>query len=173
MSDWYMLTLVGKDKSGIVAAITRALFDAGLSLGEASMLRLGGNFSIMLMVSGASDPAALRAVLSGPVATFGLQSHVDAIDAQLHRHLVPNVQVRVCGADRAGIVADVTAALAEHGLNILELDSDVAGTQDNPVYVMHIQGIASDSVETLDDALQPLREQGIDVVIDTIETMVG
>ncbi|WP_455205874.1 ACT domain-containing protein, partial [Kaarinaea lacus] len=47
---WYMLTLVGKDQPGIVAKISSALFQAGCNFGEASMMRLGGNFSIMLMV---------------------------------------------------------------------------------------------------------------------------
>jgi hypothetical protein len=34
-----------------------ALFELGLNLGETSMLRLGGNFTIMMMVSGAVDEA--------------------------------------------------------------------------------------------------------------------
>ena len=50
MKHWYMLTLVGKDRSGIVAHISAALFDGGCNLGEASMIRLGGNFTIMMMV---------------------------------------------------------------------------------------------------------------------------
>ena len=52
MSDnWYMLTLIGEDKPGIVAAVTQSLYELGLNLGETSMLRLGGNFTIMMMVS--------------------------------------------------------------------------------------------------------------------------
>ncbi|MCG7961385.1 MAG: amino acid-binding protein, partial [Candidatus Thiodiazotropha taylori] len=40
---WQMLTLVGEDQPGIVAQVTDALFRGGCTLGEASMLRLGGN----------------------------------------------------------------------------------------------------------------------------------
>ncbi|NIQ01387.1 MAG: amino acid-binding protein, partial [Nitrospinaceae bacterium] len=50
-----MLTLVGKDRPGIVARISEALFQGGCYLGEASMARLGGNFSIMLMVRSAGE----------------------------------------------------------------------------------------------------------------------
>ena len=50
MSHWYMVTLVGKDRPGIVAHVTNALYEEGCNLGETSMLRLGGNFSIMMMV---------------------------------------------------------------------------------------------------------------------------
>ena len=53
-----MLTLVGEDQPGIVAAVTEALFAKGMNLGEASMLRLGGNFTVMMMVSGAVDVGA-------------------------------------------------------------------------------------------------------------------
>ncbi len=76
-----------------------------------------------------------------PVAQeLGLRLHVDPIEGDLHSHVVPNIQVRVVGADRAGIVAQVTALLAEAGLNILELESDVAGSAETPIYVMGIHG---------------------------------
>jgi len=42
--NWYMLTLVGEDRPGIVAKLTAALFAAGCNLGEATMARLGGIF---------------------------------------------------------------------------------------------------------------------------------
>ena len=42
MENWYMLTLVGKDRPGIVAEVSQVLFEAGGNLGEASMARLGG-----------------------------------------------------------------------------------------------------------------------------------
>ena len=50
MENWLMLTLVGKDLPEIVAKISQALFDLSGNLGETSMTRLGGNFTIMLMV---------------------------------------------------------------------------------------------------------------------------
>ena len=57
---WHMLTLIGEDKPGIVAAVTQALFDLGLNLGETSMLRLGGNFTIMMMVTGSHPDGFLE-----------------------------------------------------------------------------------------------------------------
>jgi len=38
---WWMITLIGRDAPGIVAALTRMLADGGCNLGETSMLRLG------------------------------------------------------------------------------------------------------------------------------------
>lgn len=170
---WHMLTLIGADKPGIVAAITRALYDLGLNLGETSMLRLGGNFTVMMMVSGGHSGQELRDQLKPVIEAQGMCLHVDPIEARLHEHLLPNIQVTVSGADRAGIVAQVTASLADSGFNILDLDSDVAGTEDNPVYIMQIAGVADVAVEAIERALEPLREEGVDVNVSAIETYIG
>jgi glycine cleavage system transcriptional repressor len=168
-----MLTLVGEDRPGIVAQVTRAVYEAGGSLGEASMLRLGGNFTIMMMVSGDRSAEALDEALAPVAAALGLRVHIDAMEGGLHRHLVPNVQVRVTGADRAGIVADLTGALAATGFNILELESDVAGDPARPVYIMSIQGYTDRTVEELEAAVAPLVAGGISVDVSPVETLIG
>ncbi len=173
MNDWYMLTLVGEDRPGIVAAVTQALYEQGMTLGEASMLRLGGNFTVMIMVGGAEDAGQIRQALAGVVERFGLRMHVDPMAGGLHQHLAPNVLVRVVGADRAGIVAQVTGRLAAAGMNILDLDSDVAGTAEQPIYVMQIAGISETPLEQLEEALQDLTQSGVDVTIEPVETLVG
>lgn len=173
MTDWYMLTLVGEDRPGIVAGVAQALYERGLNLGEASMLRLGGSFTIMMMVSGADSAATVEQAVAGIAGELQLRLHVDPIAGGLHRHLVPNIQVTVSGADRAGIVARVTGVLAGLGFNILDLDSDVAGSSDQPVYIMQIAGIAEVPLETLEEAVAPLKAEGVRVTITPIETLVG
>jgi len=170
MNDWKMLTLVGEDRPGIVARVTDALYRQGWTLGEASMMRLGTNFTIMMMISGEGDPQPLLASIAEEM---GLRIHLDPITGGLHHHLVPNIRVRVAGADRAGIVAQVTGALARAGFNILELDSDVAGSTERPVYIMNVEGYAQATVEDLEAAVSGLKEQGVDVGICAIETLIG
>lgn len=169
---WAMLTVVGADRPGIVARLTDALLRGGCNLGEASMARLGGNFTVMLMVEGA-EPAALERLLRPVTDELGLRLHVDPIDGELHRHQEPNVQVTVHGADRPGIVAQVTGALAAAGVNILDLDSDVGGTAAHPFYVMIIDGHAAGGVATVEAALAPLRANGIEVRITALDTLIG
>ena len=171
--NWYMLTLVGADRPGITAAVTQALFENGMNLGEASMLRLGGNFTMMLMVSGAASTTAVEQALAGVSAEFGLRVHVDPIDGKLHEHIEPNLHITVSGADRAGIVARVTGALAEAGLNILDLSSDVAGTGDKPVYIMQIEGVADADVDTLRAAVAGLAGEGVEISIQSMQTLLG
>ena len=173
MNNWFMLTLVGNDRPGIVAHISAALYDAGCNLGEASMMRLGGNFTIMLMVKYEGKAKALGAVIEPVADSMGLHYHVDHIKAHLHQHLLPDVRITVYGADRSGIVAKVSGALTEAGLHILDLESDVAGSEDKPIYIMHIEGHASEGIEALRSALEIVATEGVEVSLSPIETMMG
>lgn len=170
---WYMLTLVGEDRPGIVAKVTHALFEGGCNLGEASMARLGGSFTILMMVRPPDGAKAVEEVVRPVAESLGLRLHVDAMAGGLHRHVEPDVRISVHGADRAGIVAQVTGALAEAGLNITDLESDVAGSEEKPIYILHIEGVAGEGIEPLRSALDTINRDGIQVSIYEIDTMIG
>ena len=174
MCDWYMLTFVGRDRSGIVAKVTSAIFEGGGNLGEASMVRLGGNFTIMLMVQYDGSGESLEKILSPVCDALKLWKHVDRIEGELHHHLEPDVRISIYGADRAGIVAETTGALAEAGLNILNLESDVGGTADTPIYIMEIDGVAGKGIDVLETALDRLaREKNVETRLVPIDTLMG
>ena len=171
---WYMVTLIGKDRPSIVSHVTAALYDAGSNLGETSMMRLGGNFSMMMMVEFSGRTKELQDVLSSVTESMGLHLHIDHIEAKLHKHKIPDVRISVYGADRAGIVSKVTTVLAEAGLNILDLESDVAGDKEKPLYIMHIEGEASEGVKALESALQIVKdEDDVDAELIEIDTLIG
>lgn len=174
MKKWFMLTLVGRDRPGIVAQITRALYEGDCNLGEASMVRLGGNFTVMLMVQFAGNDSALDGLIGPTCQSFDLRHHVDAIEGELLHHLDPDVRITVYGADRSGIVAEAAGTLAENGFNILNLESDVGGTAESPIYVMTIEGVAEQGIEVLEAALQKLaQEKGLETQLEPIDTLIG
>jgi glycine cleavage system transcriptional repressor len=169
-----MLTLVGKDQVGIVAQTTTALYEQGCNLGEASMLRLGGNFTMMLMIEFQGQRDALAQQLQPLAEKLQLNLHFEPIEGELHHHQQSDVIIMVHGADRAGIVAQVTTKLAEAGLNIIDLASDVGGNAEKPFYIMQIEGIATQGLDRLEQALQALLEQQPDlkVTMTPVDTMV-
>ena len=173
MNRVYMLTLVGKDRAGIVAKVTAALFEGGCNLGEASMIRLGGNFTIMLMVQFERSSKALGDLIRPVAESLGLHFHLDRIEGKLHQHIEPDVRINVYGADRAGIVARATAALAEAGLHITDLESNVGGSADKPIYIMYIEGHAAEGVDALRSALDVICKDGVEAHLDTIDTLIG
>lgn len=173
MAKWYMLTVVGTDRTGMVAGLTKTLFEHNCNLGEASMARLGDSFTMMMMVRSPHDETHMRDWLSPFTQSLKLHYHLDAIDGHLHRHLEPNVRISVFGADRAGIVAQVTGAMAAAGLHVVHLETNVAGTDARPIYVMHIEGIANQGVEALRAAAKELATAGVDIGIEDIDTLIG
>lgn len=173
MRHWYMLTIVGSDQPGIVAKITQSLYQADCQLGEASMIRLGGNFTIMLMVASSHDDIYLTKVLSPICQSHLLTAHWDKIEGKLHDHPTPDALITVSGADRPGIIAQVTEALFSAGMDILDLTSDVAGTEESPLYIMQIEGVSKDGIETLEAKVKPLLPEHIDVKIKAIDFLLG
>jgi len=173
MKNWFMLALVGQDRVGIVAQITDALYRGGCNLGETSMLRLGTSFTMMMMVNTQLDENTLISIIQPIAEKLGLHLHVDQIEGELHPHPEPDVKIVVHGADRAGIVAQVTGELANAGLNILDLETGVGGSNEKPFYFMQIEGNATQGIDTLQSGLEKLKEtlQGnIDINLSPLET---
>ncbi len=174
MKTWYMLTLVGKDRPRIVAKITKTLYQGNCNLGEASMARLGGNFSIMLMVQVSISKQNLIDLLTPISHSLNLKFHLDEIEGELLRHLEPDVRITVFGADRTGIVADVTSVLADSGLNILNLETDVGGSVESPIYIMQIDGIATKGYELVKEKLKQISsEKELETKIEPVDIMLG
>jgi len=169
---WKILTLLGEDRPGIVANVTQVLFGAGAELGEASMMRLGDQFAIMMMVRHAGDPVEIMGLLESLKKDLNLKVHIDEVETALHRHQDADVVISVHGADRPGIVAQVTQALADVGFNILDLRSDVAGTTDKPIYIMQIEGKARNGLDSIERALASLPKD-IEVVLHPIDMLRG
>lgn len=170
---WYMLTVVGKDQAGIVAEISEALFATGCNFGEASMNRLGGNFTVMLMVQSDKDIDGLESQLKPVCASLGLHCHFDEIEGHLHDHREPDVRISIYGSDRSGIMAHVTGTLAKAGLDICGLESDVGGTDEKPLYIMFIEGNATQGIEALEKSLATGVEEDIETHIEQIDTVIG
>lgn len=138
----FAVSVFGRDRPGIVAAVTRVLADAGCNLEDTSMTILRGHFAMMLVVTGPPGVAAaeLEAGL-GPVAgRLDLQASVRRVNDEVIAAAGGGARyaAAVYGADRPGLVARVSEALAAHQVNIVDLQTRVVGEPD-PVYAMHFE----------------------------------
>lgn len=168
MKKWSLLTLVGADQSGIVAAVTQALAAANCALGETSMMRMGGSFSMMLRVQ--HDDQDLGELLNSVCENMQLHLHIDDDVESVTEVPEPDVNITVYGADRSGIVAEVTSVLAQAGLNIIDLETAVAGTSAKPIYIMTIEGQALNGVDALEEAAKQI-SSGVELNIIPVQTL--
>ncbi|MGP0630732.1 glycine cleavage system protein R [Nitrospina sp. 32_T5] len=161
MENWFMLSMVGKDRPGIVARLSASLCRAGCNLGESSMAALSDNFTIMMMVHWEGTQDELIGVVQPIGDNLGLTFNIHPVPGKLEHHRQPDIRVSIYAEDRKGIVEDVTTALADAGLNILHLDSnfDEEPGSPKPTFYLHIEGTLSKGIEPVEKALDTLCEE--------------
>lgn len=158
-----VITAVGRDRPGIIAALARAVLDLGGNLDDATMTRLHGAFATMVaarLPQGRTESDARAALL--PVAEeMGLTVTVQPVP-DAHQETPPDMLLTVYGADKPGIVYAVASHLAGRGVNITDMDTRLAGTPEAPVYVILLEAVAG-GVDLADDLQALRREMGVDI----------
>lgn len=165
------VTAIGADQPGIVAAVSATLRDRGGNVEDSAMTILGGHFAIVLLVDGPDDAPALQQALQEETERFGLTVHVSPA-GEGHPSADPTHLLSVYGPDRTGIMAGVTAALADVGANITDLETRVLGADgDAPVYAMVVELVAGpDQHAAIESAVaRACEELGVDHTLRAIE----
>lgn len=163
------VSVVGDDRPGIVALVTKVLYEAGCNLEDVSSTILRGHFSMVLIVRGPQgmDPGELEGRLLESGGGMGLVVTVRPVAESSLDVSPPTHMVSVYGADRPGIVFRVAEALAEAGCNVTDLTSRVIGSSDSPVYALMLEVSGGTKVE---EHLEALRGSlGVDVSIHPID----
>lgn len=123
------MTVIGHDRPGIVAEVAEVLAQLGLNLTDSTMTRLRGHFAMTLVCTGEADAARVAEALRPVEADGSLTLAVRPVPPQQPAAVAGGAPYRlsVHGADRLGIVAAVTRALADVGGNITDLTTRLAG----------------------------------------------
>jgi glycine cleavage system transcriptional repressor len=167
------VTVIGNDRPGIVAAVTRSLFDAGCNLEDVTSTILRGHFSMVLFVRvpdeiGASD---LEERLDSVGKEMELVITARAVDETPVEVAAPTHMVSVYGSDRPGIIYRVADILANDGANVTDLTSRVIGSEEHPVYALMLEVALPGSSEEIERDLSSLKaELGVEVTVRPLET---
>ncbi len=126
----YVLTVLGDDRPGLVDSLSGAITAHGGNWERSQMARLGGKFAGVVQISVPSASAAeLRAALAALGEEGLLHVSVDPAGAEPQAG-GDRFVLSLVGTDRPGLVHSVSAALAEMGASIEELDT---ATSDAPM----------------------------------------
>lgn len=122
-----VITAVGPDRPGLVSALSAWIREAGANLEDARMAQLGGEFALILLVTG--PPEALGRV-------EGLRERIErelglSFFCRMTSPSPPPAgalpyRLWVSGIDRPGIVQSVSGVLAARNINVVSLSSRVA-----------------------------------------------
>ncbi|MBK5110398.1 MAG: ACT domain-containing protein [Thermoleophilia bacterium] len=169
------VTAIGRDRPGIVAAITGVLLDAGGNADDSQMSILHGHFAVMLLVSVPDETAIeeLSLRLEEVGREFGLGGVTVSPVDRLDRGAEPTHVLTVYGKDRPGIVHEVAELIAARGVNVTDLRTRRTGDADSALYTMMMELAVPDDPAGLGRALDELAtERKVEVNLAELDTEV-
>lgn len=175
MESFLVITALGRDKPGIVDKLSEAVTNCDCNIVDSRMTVLGGEFAVILMVSGKWNQLAKL--------EDGLQSLRDSLELTITSKrtepgepatdLMPYT-VEVISIDHPGIVYELAHFFSKRNINIQELNTTrySAAHTGTPMFALHISAnIPADThVATLrDEFLDFCESQNMDATIEPMK----
>lgn len=174
--DHLALSAIGRDRPGIVAAVTRVLLDHGVNIEDSQMTILRGNFTMTLIlgVPHEADQDRLRQNLQAVAGELELEGlslgRVEEVEGEQPE---PSHIVTVYGSDHPGIVCATAEALARHGYNITDLNTRLVGdAEGDPLYALMLEvAIPPGHAHELRSAMTDVgRDENVEVSVRELES---
>lgn len=124
MQHTLVMTVIGSDRPGLVEAVASLVRQHNGNWLESRMARLGGQFAgiLRVQVPAESEHALTQALVGMSGRGLSIVVQLDKSDAAPARSELR--QLEIVGQDRPGIVQEITRALAHHGVNVEELETE-------------------------------------------------
>lgn len=122
MTQQLVISAMGKDRPGLVDTLSKAVFDAGCNIEDSRMTVLGGDFAVIMLISGNwSSIGKLEAQLGNLGSSDDLNVISRRTEArQTGRDLLPYA-VDVVAMDNPGIVHNLASFFSARSINIQDL----------------------------------------------------
>lgn len=164
------VTVIGRDRPGIIAEATGILAQLGGNLEDSTMSILRGHFAMVLLVS-CDDPAYVVEEALQPMTDDG-HLLVSVREVPVEADPAPTGSAHllsVHGADRAGIVSSVAGVVAGVGGNITDLSTRLSG--DLYVLLAEVDLPSGADVGALTRDLEAVAEPlGVEVALRPLDT---
>lgn len=162
----FAVTIIGKDRPGIVADTAEVLYRLGCNVEDSSSTMLGGEYAMILIVSHEKPftKKQMEEQFAAKCAGIGLSFFIRGLKEDEVRYSQPQGElclVSVYGSDQPGIVFRITRELADRKVNITDLNTKLIGTPAEPVYVLMLEAALPEglAVEELSLLLEGLKKE--------------
>ena len=134
-----VLTASGRDRVGIIEEMTELLLRYEGNVESSRMVRLGGDFALLMFVSAPEEEIHdLRSALTEVhYANYDVHTRLSEVVEPEETSAVP-CAITVLGADHMGIIHQVTRYLSEQGTNLETMTTEVtaAPMSGTPLFAM-------------------------------------
>lgn len=130
-----IISVLGEDRPGIIAAVTKVIFERDFNIEDVSQTILQNQFSGIFIATGPKSVSAhdLRRAFEEATGGFDLHFHVRqlaSVEITWTSCACEPFIITTRGPDRKGLVAGVTAMLARHNVNVTQLRAVFRGGED-------------------------------------------
>ncbi len=166
MSQSIVMTLIGKDRPGLVEAVAAVVEENGGNWEESRMVQLAGEFAGLVHVSVADAQAAgLEAALrelDGVAVVVACTQDEEAAADGTHFLLLD-----VVGQDHPGIVHSLSREIARRGVNIEELESKLESAPMSGETMFHATTrLRAPKGMSLEELTEELEELAADLMVE-------
>lgn len=120
-----VFTAIGADRIGIADDIAKIFSDRDINIEESKMAVLGGEFAVIMLISGNPDVmGSLADGLAGHGKTIGLNLSLKPTRGPAAASPGLPYLIETVSQDTPGIVHSVTAVLRKNGVNIEDLETE-------------------------------------------------
>ena len=114
-----VLSALGPDRPGLVDELSHQVAESGCQVGDSRMTVLGGEFAVIMLISGNwNSIAKFENLIPRLQDSLGLQIQIRRTQERDDSSKVLPYAVEVVSLDRAGIVSDVANFFARRSINI-------------------------------------------------------
>lgn len=152
--NYFAIFVLGTDSIGIVSDITKVLYELGANINDSSHTIIGNQFAMLLLISTQSPLTRekIQDSFKGVSQRKELTIHAHELNHDdIHRKPTEPGQlcvIHLYGADKPGIVYQVTNLLAKNNVNITDLSTRRFGSEANPIYIMYLEAEVPNNVDT-------------------------
>ena len=130
-----IISVLGEDRPGIIAAVTKVMFEKDFNIEDVSQTILQNQFSGSFIATGPESVSIsdLKKAFEDDTAGFNLHFHIRELGSNDIAWTTCDCDpfiITTRGPDRKGLVATITALLAAHNVNVTRLQAVFRGGDD-------------------------------------------
>ena len=124
MQEYLVISAIGEDKPGIINGLSQVASECGCNIQDTRMTVLGGEFALLMLISGQSEQVSNAETSIPSVADqFGLTTILKRTHPRQQTDASCPYSISVVSLDHPGIVREIAGFFSERNINIEEMET--------------------------------------------------